>query len=156
MSRQLEHKAEQKIRTFVDGALQAAMEQVADHLCDPANAPRYGAYRSHLLGVFLDTDNAVLAGELDKLDPDHLVDVAVAAARTVARRDGLRDELVRVLRQAMNENGGRTLRDWIRDAGVGEISEEEWRQSMQARLTDEARVFIETPAFAEWLDDLLA
>ncbi len=156
MSRQLEHKAEQKIRTFVDEALQATMEQVADHLCDPTNAPRYGSYRTHILGVFLDTDNTVLAGEMDKLDPDHLVDVAVAAARTVAKREGLRDELARLLQQAMHENGGRTLRAWIREAGVGALSEDEWRQSMQTRLTDEARVFIGTPAFSEWLDDLLA
>ena len=64
MSRQLEHKAEQKIRTFIDEALHAAMEQVADHLCHPDNAARFGDYRVHLLGVLLDTDNATIAGEI--------------------------------------------------------------------------------------------
>jgi|GEM_PF-1587713 len=156
MSKQLEHKAEQKIRSFVDEALHAAMDQVADHLCDPRNADRYGGYRTHVLGVFLDSDNKMLATELEKLDPDHLVDVAVATARSVSRRDGLRDDLARVVRRALDDNGSRTVRDWLREAGVGELSEEEWRTSMQTRLTAEARVFIETPAFVDWLDDLLA
>jgi len=156
MSRELEHRAEQKIRTFVDEALHAAMDQVADHLCDPANADRYGGYRSHLLAVVLDTDNATLAGEVDKLDPEHLVEVAVATARSVSRRDGLREEITEVVRQAMQDSGGTTLRGWLRDAGLEELSEDEWRTSMQERLTSEARVFIATPAFSEWLDDLLA
>ncbi len=156
VSRQIESKAEQKVRTFVDEALHAAMDQVADHLCNPANADRYGGYRAHVLGVVLATDNHVIAGEIDKLDPDHLVDVAVATARSVARRDGLREELTRVVRRVMHENGGRTLRDWLSEAGLKELSEEEWRRGMQERLTTEARVFIETPVFQEWLDDLLA
>lgn len=156
MSRQLEHKAEQKIRSFVDEALHAAMDQVADHVCEPGNAQRFGDYRTHILGVFLDSQNTLLAGELEKLDPDNLVDVAVATARSVAQRDGLRDDLAAGVRRALGENNGRTLRDWLREAGVGELSEEEWRIGMQARLVTEARVFIETPAFVDWLDDLLA
>lgn len=156
MSRELEHRAEQKIRTFVDEALHAAMDQVADHLCDPANADRYGGYRTHLLGVVLDTDTKVLAGELEKLDPDHLVEVAVATARSVSRRDGLRSDIAGVVRRALTDNDGRTLRDWLREAGVQELSEEQWRAGMQARLTAEARTFIATPAFEEWLGDLLA
>ncbi len=156
MSRELEHRAEQKIRSFVDEALHAAMDQVADHVCDPANAGRYGGYRSHLLGVVLDTDNATLAGEVDKLDPDHLVEVAVATARTVSRREGLREEIMDVVHQALQDSGGSTLRSWLQDAGLGELSEDEWRASMQQRLAAEARVFIATPLFDEWLGDLLA
>ena len=156
MSRELEHRAEQKIRTFIDEALQAAMDQVADHLCDPANAARFGGYRAHLLSVILDTDNAILAGEVDKLDPDNLVEMAVATARSVARRDGLHEELTEVVRQAMAHSGGATLRSWLQDAGLEELSEDEWRASLQSRLSAEAHVFISTPTFTEWLDDLLA
>ena len=56
----------------------------------------------------------------------------------------------------MEQSGGRTLRSWLQEAGLEELSEDEWRRSMQARLSSEARVFISTPAFTEWLDDLLA
>ena len=156
MSRQLEHKAEQKIRLFVDEALHAAMDQVADHLCDPANASRYGGYRTHLLGVVLDTNNQTLARELEKLDTDHLVDVAIATARSVSQRDTLRTELAQAVRRVMDENDGRTVRDWLRAAGVGAESEDAWRASMQKQLTTEARVFVDTPAFTDWIDDLLS
>jgi hypothetical protein len=156
MSRELEHRAEQKIRSFIDEALHAAMDQVADHLCAPANAARFGDYRAHLLSVVLDTDNATLAGEVDKLNPDNLVEMAVATARSVSRREGLHDEITDVVRQAMAHSGGSTLRSWLQDAGLEDLSEDEWRASMQARLSTEAHVFIATPAFTEWLDDLMA
>jgi len=132
------------------------MAQVADHVCHPDHAERFGDYRTHVLGVFLDSDNQLLASELEKLDPDHLVDIAVATAQSVSRREGLRDDLARAVQRALADNNGRTVRDWLREAGVGALSEEEWRQGMQERLTSEARVFIETPAFIDWLDDLLA
>ncbi len=151
MSRELEQRAEQKILVFVDDALHAAMERVADHLCDPDNAARFGDYRAHALDVLLDTDNRSLAREFDKLEPDNVVDVAVATLRAVSRREGLREELVEAVRRVIHENGRRTLRDWLREAGVHSVSEEEWRRGFQEQLVQEARVFVRTPTFREWL-----
>lgn len=155
MSKELEHRAEARIREFVDDVLHTAMDQVADHICDPVNAPRFGAYRSHVLAVFLDTDNTVLASEVDKLDPNHIVDVALGTAKSVAHRDDLRDELARAIAAALSENEGRTLRDWLSEAGLEELSEERFRSGLEARLAGEIRAFVATDAFRGWLTELM-
>jgi hypothetical protein len=157
ISHELEQRAEGKVKDFVDGALQSAMEQVADHLCAPENAARYAAYRLHVLDTVLDTDNRVLVGEIDKLDPDHLVRTAAGVLRSLARRPGVEDELRRAIEAALAEAGPRSLGDLLRDTGLERGEDDgEWRRRLRAPLAAEARVFIRGPAFTAWLDALLA
>lgn len=157
ISQELEQRAEGKVKDFVDGALHAAMEQVADHLCAPENAARYAAYRLHVLDTVLDTDNRVLVGEIDKLDPDHLVRTAAGVLRSLARRPGFEAELQRAVQAALDEAGPRSLGDLLREAGLERGEDDgEWRRRLRAPLAAEARVFIRGPAFAAWLDTLLA
>jgi hypothetical protein len=157
ISQELEQRAEGKVKDFVDGALHAAMEQVADHLCAPENAARYAAYRLHVLDTVLDTDNRVLVGEIDKLDPDHLVRTAAGVLRSLARRPGFEAELQRAVQAALDEAGPRSLGDLLRETGLERGEDDgEWRRRLRAPLAAEARVFIRGPAFAAWLDALLA
>ena len=53
---------------------------MADHLCDPRFSREYGAWRVYVLDVLLSTDQRVLAGEVEKLDPEALVSTGVAVA----------------------------------------------------------------------------
>ncbi|MBL8617112.1 MAG: hypothetical protein JNM72_15995 [Deltaproteobacteria bacterium] len=157
ISQELEQRAEGKVKDFVDGALHAAMEQVADHLCAPENAARYAAYRLHVLDTVLDSDNRVLVGEIDKLDPDHLVRTAAGVLRSLARRPGFEAELQRAVQAALDEAGPRSLGDLLRETGLERGEDDgEWRRRLRAPLAAEARVFIRGPAFAAWLDALLA
>lgn len=157
ISHELEQRAEGKVKDFVDGALHAAMDQVADHLCAPENAARYAAYRLHVLDTVLDTDNRVLVGEIDKLDPDHLVRTAAGVLRSLARRPGFEAELQRAVQAALDEAGPRSLGDLLRETGLERGDDDgEWRRRLRAPLAAEARVFIRGPAFAAWLDALLA
>ncbi len=160
VSRELEHRAEQKAREFVDGALHAAMSQVADHVCDPANAARYADYRIHILDTVLDTPNRQLVHELEKFDPDAMVDLGLELAGALSRRDGFQDELAQALRQALDATGGRSLRDYLRETGLdGAASTDpaaDWQAALQERIAAEARIFVDSPAFTGWLDGLLA
>lgn len=160
ISKELEERSTQRINEFLDASLSAAMAQVADHICDPAHANNYGAYRAHLLDTMLDTDAATLDEEFDKLDPDSLVATGAATARVIARREGLEAELTKAIRAALDESGGRTLRDFLAETGLeeaaGSDADAEWRQALHDQIARQATAFVETEAFADWLDRLLA
>jgi hypothetical protein len=157
ISAEIEHRAEGRVKDFVDGALSAAMDQVADHLCAPENAARYASYRLHVLDTVLDTDNRVLVGELDKLDPDNLVATVAGALRSLADRPGFEAELERALRAGIEGTGGRSLGDLLRETGIerGE-GDDVWRARLTEQLSAEARIFVAGDAFGAWLTDLLA
>jgi hypothetical protein len=152
ISSEIERQARAQISEHVDKSLSAVLSQVADHLCDPTYAPLYGEFRAHVLDILLETDSATLAGEFDKLEPDHLVSVGAAVARTVARRPGLRDDVAAAARAALDAAAGRSLQDFLDESGL----ETGWRAELQARSVEQARDFIETPAFSTWLDELLS
>ena len=157
ISAEIEHRAEGKVKDFIDGALSAAMDQVADHVCAPENAPRYASYRLHVLDTVLDADNRVLVGELDKLDPDHLVATVAGALRSLADRPGFEGELERAVRAGLQGTNGRSLGDLLRETGL-ERGEDDavWRARLTEQLSAEARTFIATDAFGAWLSALLA
>ncbi|MEL6346106.1 MAG: hypothetical protein AAFV53_23555 [Myxococcota bacterium] len=151
LSSEIERQAESRIRDYVDKSISRTLAQVADHLCDPRYAELYGDFRIHLLNVVLETPNASLVSELDKLDPDELVATGAAVARTVARRDGLRDEIAAVARAVLDGAGGRSLQDFLDESGM----QDDWRPEVEGQLLQQARDFIETDAFTSWLDALI-
>lgn len=152
LSAEFEHKAKERIGDFVRSTMSAMLGQVADHLCDPANAEVLGEYRVHILDTLLDTPLPALAAEIDKLDPDHLVATGAAVARSLSRREGFRDEIATVIRAGLDEAGGRSLRDFLLETGL----EEGWRESVEAQLGEQVRVFVEGEAFVGWLEGVLA
>jgi hypothetical protein len=155
VSKEFEQRLSGKVSEFVDEALALAMAQVADHLCDAAHAERWGQYRAYLLQTGLDLENRKLIEELDKLDPDHLVAVGTATARSLARREGFRDEIAGLVAGVVDATEGRTLRDFLAETGL-EGAEAEWRAEIEGQLAEQARAVVATPAFRGWLEALLA
>ena len=151
LSQELERQAEQRVREHVDKSIAAVQGQVADQISDDSHPPRFGSERVHLLEVQLKTDNPLQAREVDKIDPDGLVTTGAAVARAVARRDGLREEIAAAIRAMLEEARGRSLQDFLEESGL----ETGWRAELEARFTEQARDFIETPTFGDWLGDLL-
>lgn len=153
ISAELEGHVEDRIKDFVDQAMSAVMQQVADHVCDPAYADVYGHFRVHVVDTLLQTELSVLAGEIDKMDPDRLVATGSAMARALARREGFREEVARAATRALQEAGGRSLRDFLAEAG---IDEERWRADIEAQVVARGQDLLQTEAFRTWLEDLLA
>ncbi len=152
LSAELEAQAETRAKDFVDQAMSAVMQQVADHLTDPAYADHYGRYRVHIVDTLLDTDLQVLAGEIDKMDPDRLVATGAAVARALARREGFHDELTRAIRTALDEAGGRSLRDFLVQAGIDETR---WRADIEDQVVARGMDLLQTDAFRGWLEGVL-
>lgn len=159
IGKELEERSGQRISEFLDASLSAAMGQVADHLTNPRHAPAYGAYRVHIMDTLLETDNALLNAELEKLDPDSLVATGAATARAIARRDGLQDELSGAFRAAIEEAGDQTLRGFLAETGIeeaaGSDADAPWRKDLQVQIAHQATAFVETPGFSAWLLRLL-
>lgn len=149
MGHELEHQIEQKAREFTDSAVQRLVEKMADHLCNPELVREYGDWRAHGLDVLLRTDQQVLAGELDKLDPDALVATGAALVRGFVARDELSGELQAVLDAALDEAGARSPRELmggLEDHGIALVRD---------LLRQRARAIVETDAFATWWDEVV-
>lgn len=147
LSHEFERQAEAKIRDFVDLGIQSVLDEVAGHLSNPANAPRFAAWRVHMLDVLLDTELAALGRELDKLGPEPVIAATVGGLRALSHRPAFRDEVRAALSGARDALGDRTLRSLLDESGVGEAG---WREPMEALLTEQLKAFVATPVFAEW------
>lgn len=146
---ELEAQLEQRAREFTDSAVQRLVEKMADQICDPELVQEYGAWRVHGLNVLLRTDAAVLAGEVDKLDPDALVATGAALVRGFVRREELEGDLEAILEAAMDEAGARSPRDLLggmEDHGIALVRD---------LLRQRARAVLETDAFARWWDEVV-
>ena len=154
VSKEFEQRMSSKVGEFVDEALAQAMSQIADHLCDPEHAGKWGDYRAFVLDELLSLENQQVAAEIDKLDPDNLVAVGAATGRALARRDGFADDLSSLIRTAIDATEGRTLRDFLKETGL-EDAEAEWREDLEAQVAEQAQAVVATDAFRSWLDDLM-
>jgi hypothetical protein len=153
LSAELEHQAEGRVKEFVDQAMSAVMQQVADHLCDPAYAETYGRYRVHVVDTLLRTELPLLAGEVDKIDPEQLVATGAAIARALAHREGFREDVASGVRAALREAGDRSLRSFLAEAGIDET---QWRRGIEEQVVARGAELVESPAFGAWLERLLA
>jgi hypothetical protein len=151
LSQEIERQAEARIRDFVDGAVQSFVEQVADHVTAPEHAQAYAAFRVHLVDTLLDTELAVFAAEIEKLQPEALVATGAATARALARREGFEGEIAGALRAAIDASSGRSLGELLAEAGV----REDWRRETEEQLATQAKNLVETEAFRRWLEGLV-
>jgi len=152
LSAELEHQTEGRVKEFVDQAMSAVMQQVADHLCDARYAEIYGRYRVHLVDTLLDTELAVLSAELDKVDPDQLVATGSAMARALAHREGFREDVVKAVRAALDEGGERSLRSFLAEAGIDET---QWRRGIEEQIVARGGELLQGAEFRAWLGELL-
>jgi hypothetical protein len=160
LSQEIEHRAEQKIRDFVDEALHVAMRQMADHAASAEHAEAYAAWRVHLFETLIETDNRILAREVEKLDPDRLVDMGAATVRSLAARPDTQADVAGIVRAAIEALGDRSLSDVLRETGLEESAgidaEAAWRREVESQLVARGQDILATPAFGAWLDGLLA
>lgn len=148
MGHEIEQQIEQKAREFMDQAVHKLVDKMADHLCNADHMREYGAWRAHGLDVLLGTDMGVLAGEVEKLDPEALIATGAALVRGIAERDELAGEVEAVLSAAMESTGTQSAREML--GGV----EEHGLELVRDMLRQRARAVIETDAFARWFADV--
>ena len=151
LGQEIERQAEQRVKDFVDTILGQVLGQAADHLCDPRHAETYGRFRGHMLDQILDTPLSDLQHEVEKLDPDALVSSCTAAARGLANRDGFEDEIAGHVRTILDGLDGKSMGDFLQEAGIAP----NWREKVETQLAKQAKGFMQTPGFKDWLSALL-
>ena len=129
----------------------SVVAQAADELCNPAKANAYGRFRGHILDQLLDTPLTDLAIELDKVDPDALVGTTAATLRAISERESLEQEIGSLIQSALKSIDQKSAGDLLHEAGIADT----WRNEVEAQVSQVARTFIATPAFHDWLADLL-
>ena len=152
VGQEVERQVEEKAREFMEAGVHRLVMTMADHLCDPRYVREYAAWRLHALDVLLSTDMQIYAKEVEKLDPDALVQTGAAIARAVVDRPTLADDLRTIIDAALEQAQGRTIRDLLAEAGA-ELSDQgilAMRDLLRARM----RAVIETPAFALWFTEM--
>ena len=151
---EISQRAEQLASQTIDEALRLSVGQVAHHICDPDNADHYSAFRLHLWRTIIAQDNRTLAMEWDKLDPESLVVAGTAITRAMTRREGLREDVQKMVQGLIDSAGTTCLRDLLEETGLHE-SQDEWRTALETQLAHQVRDFVATDVFAEWLGQLL-
>lgn len=147
---ELEAQVDGKAREFMDAGIGRLVDQLADHLCDPQRTRDFGDWRAHGVDVLLGTDMKVLAGEVEKLDPESLVATGAALVRGIANRPELPTELAAIIRAATEATEGRTARSLL--GGL----EQHGIDAVRDVLVQRGRAVVETRAFAAWWDTIHA
>ncbi|MED5372724.1 MAG: hypothetical protein VX899_17030 [Myxococcota bacterium] len=149
---EVERQLEGRIQTFVDGAISHAIGNAVNHMAKPENAKEYGQMRSDMVDVALAFPVKMWVAELDKLDPDALIDDVHALLKVAVHSSELESMLRDGLQQLVDEQGSQSARSFLAGSGL----EQSWRPPLQELLLKQSRQVVESPAFAAWLSALVA
>jgi hypothetical protein len=148
---EVERQLERRAQDFVDASLAHVLAQVADALCDPAQAEQATALRLAMLDGALALTGPQLARELMNLDvPGAGELLREALARWLATPDA-DATLLAASRRLLAGEADRPLRAGLHALGVLEAGRELAIEQATSRL----RQVVATPAFERWLQALL-
>jgi hypothetical protein len=139
-----------KVKDFVQGAVAAAVGKSAHHLAAPPHAPQFAALRLAGLAVLLDTPIKDLAREADKMKPEDVVDVVVAAVRSAVSADDFVERAEERIAKVMEEAGDGTFGAWLDEIGLREV----WTETTTELVTERLRAVVTTDGFVTWWDAL--
>lgn len=148
---EVERQLEDRVRSFVDGALGRALDMIVERASDPRFAADMATWRGDAVRSLLALPESVYLAERRKLDPELLVADLHAAARALARWDRLPAEAAAVLQDLTDELQTTTVGELL--AGTGFI--EAWRGPLAGEVEHHLRRLFVDPGFALWLTDLL-
>lgn len=148
---EVERQLEDRVRSFVDGALGRALDMIVERTTDPRFAADMAAWRGDAVRSVLALPESVFLRERHKLVPADLAADLHAAALALADWDQLADEAAAVLQPLVDEHGARSLGELLGPALV-----DAWRAPLHAELTHHLARLFTAPGFAAWLAKLLA
>lgn len=149
---EMEKALQGRIGDFLDDVIGHAAEIWVGQLTSDKLAPEMAEWRAHLVDAVLDQPISRYRDEVVKMNPEQAVDDVTAIATALAAWDGLGDAVASGIREALEIAGDRSLRDLLEGSGL----EEGWRPYLEGALLEDARRFVGTDGFAEWLEALVA
>jgi len=148
---EVERQLEDRVRSFVDGALGRALDMIVERASDPRFAADMATWRGDAARSLLELPESVFLAERRKLDLHKLAADLLAAATTLAHWDRLQGEATLVLTALLGELQQTTVGELLADTGFAEA----WRSQLAGELQHHlARLFVD-PGFTAWIGDLL-
>lgn len=148
---EVERQLEDRVRSFVDGALGRALDLIVERTTDPRFAGEMSTWRGDAVRSVLALPESVFLGERRKLDPHALATDLHAAALALAEWDRLPDEAALVLQSLVDELDSQTVAELL-----GPALALAWREPLHAELEHHLRRLFTSDGFADWLGRLLA
>jgi len=148
---EVERQLEDRVRSFVDGALGRAIDMIVERASDPRFAGDMASWRGDAVRSILDLPESVFLAERRKLDPQQLVADLHAAATAVARWDRLPVEATALLQGLVDELQQTTIGELLADTGFVEA----WRGPLATEVEHHLRRLFVDPGFTDWLSRLL-
>ena len=149
---EVERQLEDRVRSFVDGALGRALDMIVERASDPRFAADMATWRGDAARSLLELPEAVFLAEGRKLDLQLLAADLLAAATAIARWDRLPDEATLVLTALLDELQHTTIGELLADTGFAEA----WRAQLTGEIEHHLRRLFVDAGFTQWLTDLLA
>ena len=147
---EVEKRMDDRVQTYVDGAISRSIEIAVTNACDPSNAQAWADMRADSVDIVLGFPVETWAGEIDKLDLDQLIDDLAATLQAFARSEAFPDQVRRMLELTVQEGEGLTAREFLDGSGL----EDTWRMSLEELLLERVQAFVQTEAFEAWLEEL--
>jgi hypothetical protein len=134
----------------LDQAIEEAIRGIAVWVADASHAEPMAQLRVSVLNTLLDTSSKEIAAELDKLGPEQIAGVVLAAVRAISSGPGFIDETTRRIEAVYAEVGDGTLGAWLDEVGLSEL----WIDSTTTLLTERMRATVATAEFEAWWSEL--
>jgi hypothetical protein len=152
VAEEVEHQLEARVDEFVRGATGEAIEAIAAHLASPKHARAYADLRVEVLDVLLASTASTVAKEAEKLAPEELVDVVLAAVRSEVRAPDFRARTEERVAAALESAGEQSLGALLDELGLREV----WTETTCTLVTARLSAVVVTDAFAAWWSELHA
>ncbi|MFV8756229.1 hypothetical protein ACNOYE_37250 [Nannocystaceae bacterium ST9] len=144
---ELEKQLEPKVEGFVDDILGVAVRMMIDRVGSEEFAPEFAKWRVDVLLALLDHPLDRLIAERHKYpSADFAADVA-AILRALAAWRGLGERIEAVFGELIAEHGHRSAREFLDGSGL----EQAWRPTLEQAVVEQARQWVDTEGFSEWL-----
>ena len=144
---ELEKQLEPKVEGFVDDILGVAVRMMIDRVSSDEFAPEFAKWRVDVLLALLDHPLDRLIAERHKYpSADFAADVA-AILRALASWRGLGEGIESVVGELLAEHGQQSAREFLDGSGL----ELAWRPTLEAAVVVQAREWVGSEAFSNWL-----
>jgi len=144
---EVERQLDDRVNTFVDGALADAIDMVIERISDPKHSAEMAAWRSDSVTELLHQPQVRFVTELDKIAHTDVAADAVALLQAIAEWEELEASLRAGIERLEEALGERSLAELLAGSGIIEA----WRPLVRERLADRARSLITSEAFSGWI-----
>lgn len=152
VSGEVERQLEKRAVEFVDAALAGVFGQLADSVSDPQRAAEAAELRLALFDGALELTFAQLGRELLNADVPGGAEVLRAGLRRWLASPAADAQLLEAAEAALARGGQRTARQALAEAGLLDPARTAAQEQLRARLAE----LVGSPAFAQWLGEVMA